>query len=78
MGQYRYEACLSGRYLTSAVFELRAAADIVGKKEGTVFYKQGTGETLTTSADGAVNSKAAAAGQLLLAGSFRSGRLFAG
>ena len=44
-------------YLTGAVFELRAAADVVGK-EGTVFYKQGElVETLTTSADGAVNSK---------------------
>ena len=44
-------------YLKGAVFELRAAADVVGK-EGTVFYKQGElVETLTTSADGAVNSK---------------------
>ena len=44
-------------YLTGAVFELRAAADVVGK-EGSVFYKQGElVETLTTSADGAVNSK---------------------
>ena len=45
------------RYLKGAVFELRAAVDVVGK-EGTVFYKQGElVETLTTSADGAVNSK---------------------
>ena len=44
-------------YLKGAVFELRAAADVVGK-EGTVFYKQGElVQTLTTSADGAVNSK---------------------
>ena len=44
-------------YLKGAVFELRAAVDVVGK-EGTVFYKQGElVETLTTSADGAVNSK---------------------
>lgn len=44
-------------YLKGAVFELRAAADVVGK-EGSVFYKQGElVETLTTSADGAVNSK---------------------
>ena len=44
-------------YLKGAVFELRAAADVAGK-EGTVFYKQGElVETLTTSADGAVNSK---------------------
>ena len=43
--------------MKGAVFELRAAADVVGK-EGTVFYKQGElVETLTTSADGAVNSK---------------------
>ena len=50
-------------YLADAVFELRAAEDIVGK-EGTVFYHQGDlVETLTTSASGAVKSKILPLGQ---------------
>ena len=50
-------------YLAEAVFELRAAEDIVGK-EGTVFYHQGDlVETLTTSASGAVKSKILPLGQ---------------
>ena len=44
-------------FLAGAVFELRAAEDIVGK-EGTVFYKKNDlVETLTTSSTGAVKSK---------------------
>ena len=44
-------------YMEGAVFELRAAEDIVGK-EGTVFYKKDDlVETLTTSGTGAVKSK---------------------
>ena len=44
-------------FLAGAVFELRAAKDIVGK-EGTVFYKKNDlVETLTTSSTGAVKSK---------------------
>ena len=44
-------------YMEGAVFELRAAEDIVGK-EGTVFYhKDDLVETLTTSKTGAVKSK---------------------
>ena len=43
-------------YLAGAVFELRAAEDIVGK-EGTVFYKKDDlVEKLTTSKTGSVNS----------------------
>ena len=44
-------------YLAGAVFELRAAEDIVGK-EGTVFYKKDDlVEKLTTSKTGSVKSK---------------------
>ncbi|MBR2799667.1 MAG: hypothetical protein IKE04_02080 [Oscillospiraceae bacterium] len=44
-------------YMEGAIFELRAAEDIVGK-EGTVFYqKDDLVETLTTSKTGAVKSK---------------------
>ncbi len=44
-------------FLAGAVFELRAAEDIIGK-EGTVFYKKDDlVETLTTSSTGAVKSK---------------------
>lgn len=65
-------------YLKGAVFELRAAADVVGK-EGTVFYKQGgTGANTDHQCRRRSELEAAAAGQLLLAGSFRSGRLSAG
>lgn len=44
-------------YLAGAVFELRAAEDVIGK-EGTIFYsKDDLVETLTTNASGAVKSK---------------------
>ena len=53
-------------YLAGAVFELRAAEDIVGK-EGTVFYKKGDlVETLTSSASGAVKSKTLPLGKYAL------------
>lgn len=53
-------------YLAGAVFELRAAEDIVGK-EGTVFYKKGDlVETLTSSASGEVKSKTLPLGKYAL------------
>ena len=53
-------------YLAGAVFELRAAEDIVGK-EGTVFYrKDELIETLTTSKTGAVKSKVLPLGKYTL------------
>lgn len=53
-------------YLAGAVFELRAAEDIVGK-EGSVFYqKDELVETLTTSKTGAVKSKVLPLGKYTL------------
>lgn len=53
-------------YLAGAVFELRAAENIVGK-EGTVFYrKDDLVETLTTSATGAVKSQVLPLGKYYL------------
>lgn len=53
-------------YLAGAVFELRAAEDIVGK-EGSVFYqKDELIETLTTSKTGAVKSKVLPLGKYTL------------
>ena len=53
-------------YMEGAVFELRAAEDIVGK-EGTVFYEAGDlVETLTTSKTGAVKSKVLPLGHYVL------------
>lgn len=53
-------------YLAGAVFELRAAEDIVGK-EGSVFYQEDELiETLTTSKTGAVKSKVLPLGKYTL------------
>ena len=53
-------------YMEGAVFELRAAEDIVGK-EGTTFYKKDDlVETLTTSKTGAVKSKVLPLGRYYL------------
>lgn len=53
-------------FLAGAIFELRAAEDIIGK-EGTVFYrKDDLIETLTTSATGAVKSQVLPLGKYYL------------
>lgn len=58
-------------YLAGAVFELRAAEDIVGK-EGSVFYrKDELIETLTSSKTGSVKSKVLPLGKYTLTSGIR-------